>query len=225
MRAQAGFTIIECVIATALMLALTAAVFAAVRGSQDAHAVQNETADMHQRARIAADALIRDLVGASGVRPYRWGGTRPDPPDTFKSDTITAIGPTTTTYWLKSDAVAGTYQLLSYAGEDSADVPVVDHVVALSFAYAAAGGVLLDASQLTDGPWRPDAADPARWDADLERVRVVNISLRVQSAIAALRGPAGVWFTHAGTGSSGARWAPDVVVHFLVAPRNLNLGS
>jgi type II secretory pathway pseudopilin PulG len=222
-RAQAGFTLVEFLVATSLMVALTAAVFAAVQGPPDAYAVRSEMSDMHQRLRVAVDTLGRDLVGASGVRPYRWGGTSPDPPGTVKTDTVTTVGDRIATYWLKSDTDAG--QLMCYSGGAGADVPVVDHVIALSFVYAADGGVTLDASSLADGPWLPDGADAERWDADLARVRTIAVTLRVQSAIAALRGPAGTLFMHAGTASAGRRWAPDVVARFTVAPRNLNLGS
>jgi hypothetical protein len=187
--------------------------------------VESESADMHQRLRVATDALMKDLVAASGVRPYRWGGTSSDPPGTFKTDTITTVGASTTTYWLRSDDVAAAYQLMSYAGGSAADVPVVDHVVALTFEYFASGLVPLSASELTDGPWSPDASAPTRWDADLERVRAVAIVLRVQSAVAALRGPAGTLFMHGGTAHDRSRWAPDVTLHFRVAPRNLNLGN
>src|SRR5262249_39775356 len=105
----------------------------------------------------------------------------------------------------------------------SPDVPLADHVVALAFAYAGDAQVPLDAAQFIDGPWLPDGSAPSRWDADLERVRAIDVTLRVQSAVASLRGPAGILFTHAGTASSGRRWVPDLAVHFVVAPRNLNL--
>jgi prepilin-type N-terminal cleavage/methylation domain-containing protein len=224
MRAR-GFTMIELVVATALLLVLVAAVFSAIRGAPEALAVQSETADMHQRLRVAAGTLMKDLVASSGVRPYRWGGTSADPPGTFKTDTITAVGTSTTTYWLKTDDVAAAYQLMSYAGGTSADVPVVDHVVALTFEYFAAGLVPLSASELTDGPWLPDASAATRWDADLARVRMIAIALRVQSAITALRGPAGILFAHGGIARDGRRWAPDIAIHFCIAPRNLNLGN
>ncbi|HZT75597.1 MAG TPA: prepilin-type N-terminal cleavage/methylation domain-containing protein [Vicinamibacterales bacterium] len=84
--------------------------------------------------------------------------------------------------------------------------------------------VPLSAAQLTDGPWCPDAANANRWDADLLRVRAVGVQLRVQAAIAALRGPAGVLFTVAGTGRDASRWVPDREVTFRVSPRNMNLG-
>ena len=82
----------------------------------------------------------------------------------------------------------------------------------------------LTGAELTDGPWCPDAASPTRYDADLLRVRRIGVTVRVQSAAAALRGPAGALFAHPGTSQSGAKWLPDQEIHFDVSPRNLNLG-
>lgn len=188
------------------------------------------------------------------------------------------------TYYLKTDAASDSSQLMRYDGAGS-DVAVVDHVVALSFAYygdpnppllvkpitdpigpwttygpkpppvdeqlslyptgencafqldavglhvprlpVLAGGlgtapVGLMEGQLTDGPWCPDATNPHRFDADLLRIRKVDVTLRVESALSALRGPAGLLFTRGGTSRSGERWLPDFEVRFSVAPRNLN---
>jgi len=83
--------------------------------------------------------------------------------------------------------------------------------------------VELASSMLTDGPWCPDAVSPNRFDADLLRVRRIHVSLRVQSALASLRGPAGVLFAHGGTARDGDRYVPDLVTQFDVTPRNLNL--
>jgi type II secretory pathway pseudopilin PulG len=82
----------------------------------------------------------------------------------------------------------------------------------------------LTAAQLTDGPWCPDDGDPARWDADLLRVRRIVVTVRVQAASAALRGPAGPLFSRAGTAQEGSKWVPDQEIRFDVSPRNLNLG-
>jgi hypothetical protein len=84
--------------------------------------------------------------------------------------------------------------------------------------------VPLVAAQLSDGPWCPNAANPNRWDADLLRIRRIDVTLRVQSAVAALRGPAGILFSNAGTSRGGARWVPDQEVRFNISPRNLNRG-
>jgi hypothetical protein len=81
----------------------------------------------------------------------------------------------------------------------------------------------MSAAELSDGPWVPDDRSPARWDADLLRVRAIAVTLRLQAASAALRGPAGVLFAYGGTATSARRWVPDVEVRVQVAPRNLNL--
>lgn len=283
-RDEAGFTTLELLVAAALILVIVGGALGISQTGPDAFAVQNETADMQQRLRAGADALFHDLLSAAAVRPYRSDGASPDPPGTFKPDTITAIGPGVKTYWLKTDESNGVYQLMSYAGGASFDVPVVDHVVALTFAFegdprpptmvrpltdlsgpwttygpapslapsppfaARENCVFVDnetdtpdarlpllapgtnliplaPSQFVDGPWCPDDVTAGRWDADLLRVRSIVVSLRVQAAIASLRGPAGALFLHGGTASAGRRFAPDVEVRFRVSPRNMNAGS
>lgn len=279
-----GFTLLELVVATAVTMAVMASLLTILQAAPDALAVQSETADMHQRVRVASATLVSQLMAAADVRPYRSLGPDADPPGTFKVDTVTAIGAEQTTFWLKVDERAGVYQLMSYAGGANPDVPVVDNLVSLALEYfgdpvpprlvkpladpvgpwttygpkpslvpvppyaagencvfvndaddmpvprlpslAGAGVnlVALPEAQLTDGPWCPDAGAPDRWDADLLRIRVIAIALRVQAAAAALRGPAGTLFAHAGTAGSGRMLAPDVEIRLRVAPRNLNRG-
>lgn len=284
MRSNGGFTTVELLIAAGIVLAVFGAAFSASQRAPDYFAVQNEATDQHQRIRVAADVLFRDLAGADAIRPYRSGGSSPDPPGTFKPDTITVLGPGVKTYWLRTDDRGGIYQLMSYAGGVSFDVPVVDHVVALAFSYDAeprpptmirplddargpwttygpvpslvavapysarencvfvdngsnlpsprlpdlsAGGglVTLTADRFTDGPWCPDEGSADRWDADLLRIRSVAATLRVQAALASLRGPASQLFFHPGTARAASRWAPDIAVRFRVSPRNLLRGS
>lgn len=83
--------------------------------------------------------------------------------------------------------------------------------------------VRLEAGRLTDGPWCPDDQHPFRFDADLLRIRRVTARVRVQSALAALRGPAGVLFVRGGTSSGGNRFLPDIEGRVVVGPRNLGL--
>jgi hypothetical protein len=83
--------------------------------------------------------------------------------------------------------------------------------------------VALSAGTLTDGPWCPDGVNPNRFDADLLRIRRIAVTLRVESAAAALRGPAGQLFARAGTSTSAHRLLPDREIRFDVSPRNLNL--
>jgi hypothetical protein len=83
--------------------------------------------------------------------------------------------------------------------------------------------VELTPAMLTDGPWCPDALAPNRFDADLFRVRRIRVTLRVQSALASLRGPAGALFLKGGTARTGYRYVPDLEVQFDVTPRNMSL--
>jgi hypothetical protein len=78
----------------------------------------------------------------------------------------------------------------------------------------------LDPAILTDGPWCPDAAHPRRFDADLLRIRLVRVGLRVEVASDSLRGPFGPLFAR--PGASIALRVPDQEIHFDVAPRNMN---
>lgn len=81
--------------------------------------------------------------------------------------------------------------------------------------------VSLPAAILTDGPWCPDDRSPIRYDADLLRVRQVEVTVRVESANAALRGPAGLRFLRAGT-AMGNRLVPDRELRLVV---NLQAGG
>lgn len=87
----------------------------------------------------------------------------------------------------------------------------------------AGGPVRLSVAQFEDGPWCPDAGHPGRFDADLLRVRRVVTRMRVQSADAAFRGPAGPLFTHGGRARRGVAFVPDVEIGLDVSPRNLNI--
>jgi Tfp pilus assembly protein PilW len=389
---QQGFSLLEAVIATALMVLITASIFTVMHPAQGAFAAEPEVADMQQRLRVAADTLSKDLIMAGAgayqgvqagslgyyfpsVLPFRQGATNDDPPGTFATDRITIIyvpsttaqttlgadlsGATTTftpavesdcpmdpatglparlcgfakdqtvlvyddsgsynlftittvadstatltvkkpgeansttfaagskiveasnhTYYLKSDVPNDIYQLMHYDGTSNSAVPVVDNVVGLEFDYygdaqppivrkslsevpattygpkpsavavapwgafenclfspgaipapklpvLGAGTpalVRLTSAQLTDGPFCPNDTNGNRWDADLLRIRKIGVTLRVRTPVAALRGPAGVLFTHGGTSAGGFKWVPDQELYFEVSPRNLNLG-
>jgi prepilin-type N-terminal cleavage/methylation domain-containing protein len=118
-----------------------------------------------------------------------------------------------TTYYLRADEQARTYQLMRYNGRSS-DAPVVDHVVALAFEYFG------DApDRRTIVPLAPD--DVARDTPPI--VRRVSVRIRVQAAVESLRGPAGRLFVHSGTARAARRWAPDLETTVDVALRNAGL--
>ena len=78
----------------------------------------------------------------------------------------------------------------------------------------------LETSSLHDGPWCSDATDAGRFDADLLRIRLVELRLRVEAASALWRGPAARLFRRPGTERNAARWVPDVELRLAVRLRN-----
>jgi hypothetical protein len=86
--------------------------------------------------------------------------------------------------------------------------------------------VRLTGDQLADGSlgWCPSDTHPNRYSPNLFRIRKIGVTVRVQAALAAMRGPAGALFRVGGTSTSATRWIPDQQVRFEVCPRNMNLG-
>jgi hypothetical protein len=144
--------------------------------------------------------LRRPLSHATG--PWTSYGPKPPPP-----------GVTTTAY------PAGENCLFTL-NEDGVHVP---RLLVLGDGSNPNALVALRPPELSDGPWCPDATSGNRYDADLLRIRRIGVTVRVQAAIEAMRGPASVLFANAGTSRSGTRWVPDQQVRIQVSPRNLNL--
>lgn len=67
---QAGFTLTELVISTAIMLVVTGAIFQMVNPAQGTSQAQPEVSDMQQRMRVGVDMLYKDLLMA-GAGPYQ----------------------------------------------------------------------------------------------------------------------------------------------------------
>jgi hypothetical protein len=89
---------------------------------------------------------------------------------------------------------------------------------------ANSGQVELTQAMLTDGPWCPDEMSGNRYDADLLRIRRVQVTLRVQSALESLRGPTSGLFLRGGTATDSKKMVPDQEIKFSVTPRNMTLG-
>ena len=66
---QAGFSLIELMVSMAIMLTVSGAVFQMVGSGQSSFRTQPAVADVHQRLRVAADRLYKDLLSA-GAGPY-----------------------------------------------------------------------------------------------------------------------------------------------------------
>jgi prepilin-type N-terminal cleavage/methylation domain-containing protein len=156
--------------------------------------------DLFTVTAVAGNTVTLEQVRHVLVRPFEAGSR--------------IVEVTLTTYYLRTDEPARTYQLMRYNGRSS-DAPVVDNVVALGFEYfgGASGGVPA-VSPLTPAEV---AADPP------PVVRRVRVKVRVQAGAESLRGPAGILFLHGGSSRQARRWAPDLETTIGVALRNAGL--
>jgi hypothetical protein len=109
-RCEWGYTIIEVVIATAITAAIAGVVLGMLDPAHGMHQAQPETADLHQRLRVAVESLRRDLIAAGAgthlapaagplttalppVMPYRAGETHNDPANGvyYRNDAISIM--------------------------------------------------------------------------------------------------------------------------------------
>ncbi len=94
----AGFSLLEAVVATALVMSVMAAAFSAIAPMYGTSGTAPEAADLQQRLRVIAEQLANDIGAAGGggaipgLLPFRQGRRNADPPGTFRDDTITVIG-------------------------------------------------------------------------------------------------------------------------------------
>jgi len=109
------------------------------------------------------------------------------------------------------------------AGENCTFAVEGDHQVArVAALLAGASGLApLPLPGFADGPWCPDPTSPNRYDADLLRIRLVRVTLRMQAQAASVRGSVAGWFSNPGTAHDSLRLVPDLEVTFDVAPRSM----
>jgi len=82
--------------------------------------------------------------------------------------------------------------------------------------------VPLTPGMLSDGPWCPDATSPYRFDADLLRVRRIDMTVRVQASMSRFRGMNPLVFVNPGQAAGPSWLVPDQTVRLSVTPRNLH---
>jgi prepilin-type N-terminal cleavage/methylation domain-containing protein len=214
-----GFSLIELVVAMAIMLAVTSSMFGLVHSARTIFELDLERADMQQRARVSMATLSKDLIMAGAglqapaIAPFRRGEENPDLPGSAFLDRISVrylppdaapAGAVTITYALRDDA-SGVPQLMKYDGRTT-DLPVVDQIASLRFEYFDGSGRQMAMGRFTDGPWVPDAVTGELFDADLEAIRRVRALMRVRPARTFVGFP-----------------LADLEFRIDVSPRNLNL--
>jgi len=74
LRSQAGYTITELLVSTAIMITVTGAIFGLMNPAQGSAQVQPEAADLQQRMRVGSDTLFKELV-MTGAGPYQGATT------------------------------------------------------------------------------------------------------------------------------------------------------
>jgi hypothetical protein len=310
-----GFSLVEMLIATSLMLGVMAGVFQAMHPAYGSFRAEPEAADVQQRLRVGADTLARDLLAAGGgtyqgvnagplvdffapLLPMRQGRRSPDPPGTYRDDAVTfvrvdpgaaqttiaqalaasstsvqinldpgcppadsicgfkigmdvivfddtgaydtftivsvsgtavnvqhnmrdsskiyaaslshIVAATSRTYFLKTDPATGASQLMRYEGAGGADVPVVDHVVGLSFEYFGDPEPPRMLRPITDlsGPWTTYGPKPP--DSGQNCVFTANGSAVPEPGLPVLVGGPGLVRLTAAELTDGP-WCPDAV--------------
>lgn len=173
----------------------------ATRTFQLMHADGSAGADVPVVDHVVGLAFDYDAEPRPPSLPAGTAGYGPSPPP---------IGVQTTAYPAGENCA---FQIDPVSGEQVPRLPALAAGTAL---------VPLTAARLSDGPWCPDETNGNRWDADLLRVRAIGVTIRVEAALSALRGPAGVLFTNGGSSNSPGRWAADQQIRFRVSPRNMN---
>jgi prepilin-type N-terminal cleavage/methylation domain-containing protein len=201
MMRERGFSLVELLVAMAIMLVAMAAVFGLIDPAHGTFHAELERIEMQQRVRASADAIFNEVLvaGAGGavpaVAPFRRGERNPDAAGLAYGDRLSvsyvpfdagAGQAETVTFWLRADADEGT-QLMRYDGRQS-DVPLADHLSNLRFDYFGGDGAAIDRSRFTDGPWLT-AAGGQTFDADLQAIRRVRITLRVSPVRVIIRAP------------------------------------
>ena len=68
-RAQAGFSLVELLVAMTVTLIITGAVFGLLSGGQNAFRREPERTDRQQNIRMAMDLIMRDIATAGAAMP------------------------------------------------------------------------------------------------------------------------------------------------------------
>ena len=132
---EAGFTLLESLLATSLLVVVLGAVFGVMNPDTSIATAEPEAMDMQQRARVGADALVRDLLAAGAgmddgpangpldayfapVIPRVMGTTNPDAYTTSRSDVLTLVSvPQTMTQSVTTTPIGPGSQSVTVADE------------------------------------------------------------------------------------------------------------
>lgn len=187
------------------------------------------TADAFQLMHYDGDATDAPIVDNVVALRFDYFGD-PAPPTLLPNASLSStVGPWTT-YGPKPPTTGDNQhgwpdgENCVFKMQDGAQVPRLDTLNTEVVQVKLDPSILDGSDEAERGAWCPSATAEGAFDADLLRIRRVRVTLRVQAALAVLRGPAGILFTRGGTSSSAERYVPDQEIKFDVTPRNMNLG-
>jgi prepilin-type N-terminal cleavage/methylation domain-containing protein len=195
MRGNRGFSLVEVLVASAIMLTITAAVFTLLADAVRRSPLWNDDADVQQRARVAVEAIAAELrrAGAgSADGPLRHVLAVVEPRRVNGAVTVTAVTvryvpddapiagfdiANVSTITMYFDAASGT---LRREEPGHGDFPVVDAIDDIRFEYAD-GSSLLPLELFDDGP--PCEAGGITFDCDVLRIRAIRVTVRLRARL------------------------------------------
>jgi hypothetical protein len=160
----------ELLVAAAVTTVVMGGVLAALGPAHAVLLTQADAQDVTQRLRVASEALTRELLAATLVRPHAGTGGM-----------AIRQGPSERVYFV--DGAASQLRRVDAGGTD---LPVLDGVAAMSVEFIGDAGPV-PPSRLADGPWLPDAAAPDRFDADLLPLRRIRVEVTLSGGRAGER--------------------------------------
>lgn len=177
--------------------------------------------------------LVRQPDGSQTLTRVTWAGAREPIVDGVTAIDIdvfgqaeaprlrdAATGPGLATYGLHPPAAG--------AVDDSGYWPAGEHCMAArtgglpatrleEYAPDVTGLARLGPADLADGPWCPHDGYAGAFDADLFRIRRIDVRLRVEVRSATFRGPAGRLFARGGTAADARHWVTDRALSVRIA--------
>jgi hypothetical protein len=158
--------------------------------------------DNGQSAIVSVDAIGPGMLTISDLSGGRSGSFAPG---------AHVAEVTTVTFHLD----AASRQLRRLVG--AATFPLADNTTALRFEYLDSTLARLPLTTLTDGPFR--GAGLTMFDEDLQRIRAVRVTVRLETGVDILRGRDARLFARPGT-ADARRMLPDIQTSFDVSIRN-----
>ena len=193
MTGSRGFSLVEVIVATAILLAVTGAVFELLAATVRRSPVWNDDADLQQRARVVVEALSAEVraAGAGGASgPLRAHLAPIEPRGADGELTAAAI----TVRYVPDGGEAGDLVEAIFVLDERIGVlrrvepghgefPLVDAVERLHVEYFDAAASSLPLAEFGDGPFCTSGT--RTFDCDALRIRRIRVTVGLRSRLAA----------------------------------------